>query len=433
MSLAKLAEVLDGLVEAGNAVVTESCSAVMSFGLNAVSCIEVIKYAQLANFVYAISDAEGTNYADDEVVESFGPFTLAIRKPSNTGLHLLTNTGFDSYLRGEREETVWHIARLRNPIITLGRIYLPWGKEQAFVQAPVMKNPRSIVKESSANRTVVSDIRPWLLRSDPASLTCSSSMIWTKACISVCLKCLPDEVDAVAEELRFKGPPKRIVNFYKGSLDDEIDFRSFEHLQLAISWMFELENQAELRSLYFKAELARSGLPTKTDSTALLMAVDSALEGAKISYAMSVSELGKDTVKALADLKKTITEDTAKLTEATRQTIAAVAAALAVGIGLLAARASAKASIDLIGSIMIIVAVYIALIIMTGWNLIRLQRQLREDWHPKIYRFLTEAEYHSMVEKPASTAEFSFIIGSLVGGAIVALLTIYIIFLWIRS
>jgi hypothetical protein len=423
---------LDGLADASAAVVTESNSAVIVFGLSADNAAKVIEHAKLTSFFCDIADEEGTHYSVDEITESFGPYTVTINKPNRAGLQLLTNTGFRSYLNDERTETIWHIARLRTAIVTLGRIFLPWEKEEDFEPGPGMKNPRTLVKESSTSRTVASDIRPWILRSGTASLTCASSLVWVKACIAVCLRCLPDEVDAANEELRFKGPPKRSVGFYKASPGDEVDFLAFEYLQSAVTWIFELENQAEVRSLYFKAEVVRSGLPLKTDPITFLKSLDSALEGAKIAYAMSVSELGKDTVKALADLKKSITEDTAKLTDATRQTIGAVAAALAVGVGLLAARIAAKAPINLIGSIMIIVAVYIALIIMTGWNLVRLQRQLREDWHPKIYRFLTDAEYLSMVERPAKTAEYAFIFGASVGGVIVASLTIYICYLWLR-
>lgn len=432
MSLLRLAEFLDGLADSSAAVVTESNSAVIVFRLNADDAVKVIEHGKLTGFSCDIADEEGTHYSIDEITESFGPYTVIINKPNRAGLQLLTNTGFRSYLNDERTETIWHIARLRTPIVTLGRIFLPWEKEEEFEPGPVMKNPRTLVKESSTSRTVASDIRPWILRSGTASLTCASSLVWVKACTAVCLRCLPDEVDASNEELRFKGPPKRSIGFYKASPGDDVDFLAFEYLQSTVTWIFELENQAEVRSLYFKAEVVRSGLPLKTDPITFLKSLDSAMEGAKIAYAMSVSELGKDTVKALADLKKSITEDTAKLTDATRQTIGAVAAALAVGVGLLAARIAAKAPINLIGSIMIIVAVYIALIIMTGWNLVRLQRQLREDWHPKIYRFLTDAEYLSMVERPAKTAEYAFIVGASVGGGIVASLTIYICYLWLR-
>lgn len=433
MSLASLAELLDSLVEDGLAVISESHSAVIAFGLSADNAANLILHAGRASLSLEITDGEGTAFANDELSESFAPYNITIKKPVHGELCLITNTGFAAYLKEERVEKIWHVARLRHPIVTLGRIFLPWQKTEQFAPSPAMKNPRSLVKEASTSRIVTSDIRPWILKSDPATLICASSLVWVNACIHECLKCLPDEVDAIAEEIRFKGPPKRAVEFYKAPAEEGIDFLGFGYLQAAVSWIFELENQAEVRSLYLKSEVVRSGLPVKIDAVSFLQCLDSSLEGAKIAYAMSISELGKDTVKALADLKKSITEDTAKITDATRQTIGAIAAALAVGIGLLAARVGAKAPINVVGSVMIVVAVYVALIIVTGWNLIRLQRQLRHDWHPKIYRFLTDSEYSMMVNRPAATAEFAFAVCAISGGVIVTGLTSYICYLWITS
>jgi len=433
LSLHRLAEVLDNLAETGAAVISESQVSAAVFGLSAVGAKLVADNSHVAALNFAIADAEGTAYHTDDLIESFAPYTVTIEKPVCGGLSFLTNTAFSESLGQDRDEPIWHVARLRNAIVTSGRIFLPWGSTQSFAPGPSMKNPRTIVKESSATRIVISDIRPWILRSDLASLTCASSYVWVRACIDVCLKCLPDEVDATSKELRFKGPPRRTVHFYPRSQDIRGDFPSFQDLQNAVSWIYELENQCEVRHLYFKAEVVRSGLPTRVSAAEFLQVVESALEGAKIAYAMSISELGKDTVKALADLKKSITEDTAKLTEATRQLIAAVATALAVGIGLLAARVASVAPINLIGGIMLVVALYVGLIILTGWSLVRLQGQLRKDWHPKIYRFLTDAEYNIMVEVPARTAEMAFTICSVIGGFIVLCLTGYIIKLWVVS
>ncbi|OOH76604.1 hypothetical protein BOW65_23305 [Pseudomonas koreensis] len=123
---------------------------------------------------------------------------------------------------------------------------------------------------------------------------------------------------------------------------------------------------------------------------------------------MSISDIAKDTLKSLTDLRKAITEDTAKTTDATRQTITAITGAFAVAIGLVAARISGAINAWLIFTVLIVAIAYVGMIVYSGWSFIRLQRNLRADWQAKLYRFLPSVEYEKMVATPARIAESTF-------------------------
>jgi hypothetical protein len=432
LSLITLAESIDTLAAARQAFVSESREFLRVSNLSYLDTLRLADLASHSVLEFSIVDQENNEFERAELTEHYQPYTITIEKAADAdGLRIITNTGFSRYLSDGADENTWYVARLKKPILTDGRSILPWDHNGGPSLSDVAtKSPRSLVKESASIRIVPQDIRMWLLRSENASLTCSSSLIWIDAALTAGVLCIPEEVDSTSQKLKFKGPPRVSVALRPIVVGDHV---SHDSLQQALRWIYELENQAEIRILYFRSELARCGLSQETDLESLLDTLAAALDGAKIAYAMSISELGKDTVKALADLKKSITEDTAKLTEATRQTTAAVAAALAAGFGLLAARVTSNTSINLIGIVMLVVCLYVASVVVSGWNLLRLQQQLRHDWHPKIYRFLTDAEYASLVKKPATTAENAFWWAAALGGGTVATLTVYVCFLWLTS
>lgn len=146
---------------------------------------------------------------------------------------------------------------------------------------------------------------------------------------------------------------------------------------------------------------------------------------------MSISDLGKDTLKALSDLKKSVTEDTSKVADATRQTVAAVATALAVGLGLLAARVTTSTAPWLILAVMLVVLLYVGTIVYSGYTYIVLQRQLRVDWQPRLYRFLSDEDFKRMVTAPSFAAEQTFFRIAKIGVATVSLLTVSFAISWI--
>jgi hypothetical protein len=105
--------------------------------------------------------------------------------------------------------------------------------------------------------------------------------------------------------------------------------------------------------------MAQSGAADENTFDFLSAHLDHALESAKIAYQMALSSNSRDTLAALTDLRKAVTDETAQLTGLSRQLSTAVAGALATGIGLVAARITSHAPATLATALMVVVAVYV--------------------------------------------------------------------------
>ena len=180
-----------------------------------------------------------------------------------------------------------------------------------------------------------------------------------------------------------------------------------------------------MRHILLANELARSGSAPAAGSVAQFLNAHlaDAWESAQIAYQMALADTSRDTLKVLGDLRKAISDETAKLSDQARQLATSVAGALATGLGLVAARIAVKASPGVVAAIMVVVAIYVAAVIISGWQFIVLQRNLRQAWQPRLYRFLPDGEYKRMVTDPAQRAERAFSYTAWLGGFAVLLLT----------
>ena len=151
----------------------------------------------------------------------------------------------------------------------------------------------------------------------------------------------------------------------------------------------------------------------------LASALGPALEGARIAYNFGVTQQSKDTLKALGDLRKAVTDDAAKLSETTRSLATAIVGAVFGNIGLIVARLTLPANGVFIGPaamlLGIVLAIYVVSVIVSGSQYISIQRELRKDWRHRLYRFLSDDEYQRMVERPAVRAERFFWITAIIG------------------
>lgn len=434
MSVILLAERLDQL-SADGAFIRESENDVTASGLAIDAAISVIALCRALVWEFDLFDRAGTEWLDDNLLQDFAPYRLLIRKPpvDGDGLVLLTNTGFAEWLKVGHAATQWQVARLRQRITTHARLLQPWGEVGPYQSSGSTKSPRALVREFGAERFAPEDIRPWLIKGEPgASIEDAATDIWRSASAFSLLHGLADEIDPVDRRLKFKGPPKLSISVPVGSgaLIGAVSLEHFNDLQRAASWVFENEREAELRHGLLANDIARSAGGNGDDIQVLLDNLSGSLDGAKVAYQVSLSDLGRDTLKMLADLRKAVTEETAKVTDATRQLVTSVSGALAIGIGLIAARVNAAASYELIVAVMVVVAAYVGVVIYSGYGFIGLQRQLRSDWQPRLYRFLPPAEYDSMVSRPAGRAERTFFRVAWGGGIGVVVLMAIVIFGW---
>lgn len=426
MSLIALAEAIDRLVEAKQAYIAESESAATVSALSPTHASELLIACESLGWGAELFDRADELWASAEPPDiNFAPFRLVIHKPTapaNT-LRLLSNHAFAQWLARGHVAPRWYVARFAGPLVTGTRIIQSWdGIQEPAEQAPT-KSPRTLVKEFGNIRRVPEDVRCWLTSSLSAEFFAqSATQVWVHAASTALMSCLPDELDADSGALKFRGPPRLTLPGFEAT--DALDHETFNILLDVARWVFEHERESEIRHILLAAELARSGAATEGAPAFLSQHLAHAWESAQIAYQMALAETGRDTLKALSDLRKDVTEETNKLSDISRQLIGSVAAAVATGIGLIAARVAANAPAGLIAVVMLVVALYIAMVIFSGVQFMRLQRQLRVDWQPRLYRFLPEAEYDRMVEAPTKKAEHSFTCAAWLGGAAVAALTV---------
>ncbi|MQU55223.1 hypothetical protein [Pseudomonas sp. FSL R10-1339] len=415
MSHQKLANLLNDLSRKGQALITEGNAALIVSNLSADAARSIIQVASAAWSITTYDSAGGETEVE-EGDEAFGPFRAELLKPlpeqhdQTAALYIATEAGFKAFLDNGHSASRWYILGLQKPFNTRSRTYADWGAEQSYVESQATKSPRLLVKESADVRTVPEDIRPWLLadgheldEADPLHI------FWATKAFDALSRCFANEIDATGSKLSFKGPPKLNLTLSEAvNSAAQITLNDFKVVQDAAVWVFDNAREAEVKHILLSAEIARSG---RADGEALQYFRENlaaALDCGKIAYQMAVSEITKDTLKSLGDLRKAVTEETSKATDATRQAIAAISTALTVGLGLIAARLTLQINPYLISLVMAVAFGYTSLNVMSGRKFINIQRQLRQDWQSKLYRFLSESEYKKMVGDPIEQAESFF-------------------------
>ncbi|MEE4996010.1 hypothetical protein V2K22_04560 [Pseudomonas alliivorans] len=429
MYLIKLAEHLNSLAERDNAHISESDDSVTVSNLFADAARLILSTCTELGWQSYAFDAEQTPTEQSDLVEAFEPFRVTIRKPdrpTNT-LDILTLVGLSYWLDKGHVSVYWRIASLSKPLLTQNRIYTGWILHEAgdgdsvdteVVISPPTKSPRALVRVSGLLNIVPVDVRPWLLL-DQMQFDSEEPFhkLWSTKAFDALVYALANEVDPESHSLIFKGPPRLSLEPSNLSAQNTegVDSNTFLGVQSAAHWVYENSREAEIKHSLLSMEIARSGRENGPAVEYLKANISTALESAKIAYQMSLSELGKDTLKSLGDLRKAITEETAKATDATRQTITAVSWALAVGVGLVAARLSTGIDPWVASVVMLIATGYIGMIVYSGWSFVCLQRDLRDDWQPKLYRFLPKEEYKKMVKEPAEKSERVFRNSAIIG------------------
>ncbi|WP_460060392.1 hypothetical protein [Pseudomonas sp. S2_A05] len=345
MSHQKLANLLNDLSHKGQALITEGNATLIVSNLSADAARSITQVASAA-WSTTTYDSAGGETQVEEGDEALGPFRAELLKPlpeqhdQTAALYVATEAGFKAFLEKGHSASRWFVLGLLKSFNTRARTYADWGVEVLYVESQATKSPRLLVKESADVRTVPEDVRHWLLadgheldEADPLHI------VWATQAFDALSRCFANEIDATGSKLSFRGPPKLNLTLPKAiNGAPQITLNDFKVVHDAAVWVFDNAREAEVKHILLSAEIARSG---RADGEALQYFKENlaaALDCGKIAYQMAVSEITKDALKSLGDLRKVVTEETSKATDATRQAIAAISTALTVGLGLIAAR-----------------------------------------------------------------------------------------------
>ncbi|WP_225771154.1 hypothetical protein [Inquilinus sp. Marseille-Q2685] len=270
--------------------------------------------------------------------------------------------------------------------------------------------PRRIVRDQLAQ--VPLSIGPILLDSAPAQAS-TVFEVWRAVAAPQLLTTLCDEIWSVdgVTTIALSGPRRRrlIADF-----DAVLPERDLGPAMEAASWIYDSGRDVETRHTLFTYELAREWPADTPFALGFAARVPDALEAAKSAFRMHVREASKETLKSLQDLRKSLSEDVARMVTQTRELVATtwrdflvVVAAL---LGRMALVSSSKSSeLDAAEWLLIGTAIYltfsIIITIASNASFMRLARESRAEWKTKLYGFLDEKDFKKLAADPLDKAE----------------------------
>lgn len=422
LSLRRLAEALDGWSEGGRVALTETEHVLVANNLNAADAVELVGMFSDLLWRIEMEDGAGGRTTSDRLTPDFQPFRFVMDKPDDVAGadRLVTNTAFAELLRTGVGVTALRLARCVVPFETMTLRVAPFDDTVGFEPRPVMAKPRKVVRESGARRIVTEDIGHWLLR-DTVRMpwTDHAFRTWSKLAVPTVMRALSNEVEQ--DYLVFRGPPLLRLPLANVAPVD-LDEKAFHALQAAAAWVYDNERELEMRHGLYAIEMARTALFGSSAATVFGQAASAALESARIAYGLNLSQVSRDSLKALADLRKAVSDETGKLADGTRTIAGSVATAVFAGVGLLLARMTASAPAFPVVGLAFILVLYVGAVVWSGRRFIQVQAEIRNQWRKRLYVFLPKAEYDEMVETPASLAESAFNLAARLGMLIAVLM-----------
>lgn len=402
-----LAAFVDSLTESGEAHVVETSLALVSvFRLSAKSAERLILGLTEVGMTATVTDDADQVIDPANLVAGVAPYSVVFSKPISEGTRFFLSTdSFRQWLKSPDAASAVRVAASEALFVTELFPVLGWEEEFESEPSKQRKCPRRVVRDATGSTIIPADVRPFLLvEESPVPAEDQVFQVWASVSARNLLSALATEVPSL-NRLEFVGPPRlEITDLADVPIPDWLKCQPA--LQEAVRWVYDLDREVELRHRLFSQEFARLAyghLPVIGESVGRFCF--SAIEGAKIVYGFHVHEISKDALKSLSDLRKVVSDDTQKLFEVLRQMALSAAAALFYVIGLVSTRLAAMLNPIAFDFLLLIGMVYVAVVVSVNHRSIQQQRDLRELWRTKVYRYLTDSEYAELVEVPMGRAE----------------------------
>lgn len=306
-----------------------------------------------------------------------------------------------------------------------------WNLDSEITSPPeaLRIEPRQLVKDYVPSREIAEDISPWMIVSKPAVVS-PEFEAWRAQAGRRLLGALVNsaELEENVVWLKFSGPP-----IFRIRAEDDISAKAWEELTACAEWVFLSGSDIEVRHLIFAAELARAGRNDSKLSAILLQA----LEAAKSTYEAHVRSASRETLKALADLRKTVIDETQRVTQRAQDLTGGLWRDVAVSVAAFVIKAAGDASKatnpETAANIYFAAAIFIAisffLQIRIHQTYLNDQRKARERWLRTLYGYISSSERKEIAEEPIRKAEESYReIRAIVGLVYLVLVVILVIF-----
>lgn len=428
-----LAHAVDALASLGRATVTESAVDLAVYQLDAEGVRQLLPLVAAAGLRLLRLADEGGELPADQIGDGSYGIEILVAKPvvPDWVLPVLTRTAFQRLLERRLDRSVVWLQELDRRIDTWEVRYAPWGDLEGWSPDGPSADPGRVVRMLGRDRCV-EPIGRWLLRDPGTDLSGALLAPWRRRSALAVGTALAQEIEWEGR-LLFPGPPP--TRFVADGAE-RLDMASLAALQRAAGWVFENPRELGNRHGLLAAEIVRTAL-RDGDLVDLASVMPGALEGARIAYGFGVSQQSREALKTLSDLRRSVTDETLKLADATRSLATAMTTSAIANVGLIIARLTLPKEATFVGSAAILIGVslaaYVAIVIGSGWHYLAIQRDLRSDWRDRLYRFLPEAEYERMVSGPVGRAEDGFRNAAIGSGIVTCLLLIAVILVTLFS
>jgi hypothetical protein len=266
-------------------------------------------------------------------------------------------------------------------------------------------DPTRYVRDFVPNREVATDLNPWMMVTAPVAAS-SVYQAWEAIAARRLLGGLASRAWLEDDQVWLQAaatPP-----IYRIKANDPAIPAARSQLTEAANWVFLSGTDIEARHLLFCGELARASRPRQDLATT----VDQALEAAKAAYEAHVQSSSRETLKALADLRKTVVDETQKVAQRAQDLAATLWRDLAVSAAPFILKVlgdATKAPDSLISSLFYFAAAgFIGLSFFLQWRIngafFQSQTSSRQSWMQSLYSYITVREREEIAETPIEQA-----------------------------
>ncbi|PIT00319.1 hypothetical protein TSA1_05725 [Bradyrhizobium nitroreducens] len=292
--------------------------------------------------------------------------------------------------------------RTRGLNVAPWNLELPAGPPEAL---PDAINPSRYVRDFVPDREVATDLNPWILVAAPAASS-AAYQAWEAVAARRLLGGLVSRVWLEDGQVWLQAaatPP-----IYRIKADDHALPGARPQLTEAASWVFLSGTDIEARHLLFSGELARASRPQQDLATTLAQA----LEAAKAAYEAHVQSSSRETLKALADLRKTVIDETQKVAQRAQDLAATLWRDLAVSAAPFILKILGDATKTpgvLVSSLFYFAAAaFIGLSFVLQWRInasfFESQASSRRSWMQSLYSYISVREREEIAEAPIEQA-----------------------------
>lgn len=336
-------------------------------------------------------------------------------------LRLFTQEGWRTFLLGDPGLRQYHLICalfVSEEFETQQWKVVPW-KKMYQVRAEINIPPqtpsvtKSIIRCFSTEFLPPDTIAPWILVSGD-TITNEPIKLWSLLACRELLKCFVNELFAAEiKKVGLSGKPPRKIPFG----EEHAALPAFDVIQETAKWILLEGNETELKHTFLSSELAREWPEGVTFCEGIVYRLPPALESARLLYKAHIRTGGKDTLKSLGDLRKSLTEDTQKILQQSRDLSAAlwkdmalVISTLVLRYSLEALKASGPQKVYALAfcALALYIAISYGMSVYINRNALSLLEKNRTTWRSKLYGFLDEQDYQELAGFPVNAAMRSY-------------------------